>query len=194
VLAAVVVPVALTQSGGPVSGQNTPAPRATTRSQPGTTTTHPPLHDLTGEVELAEFQHDGVDMVAVMTVTATPTGERWCVDVDYPPGYPATLRGYCDRVPTWPAREPPGTLVLTHGVLVEKEPGSGPVPNLLLLITSPRVTSLEVGDATGAPVPVEQVAKTPGATFYLADFPETYVGFRYTAKDAKGVVLESAIT
>ena len=193
VIAAAVVPVVVNQGRDRVSGDGVPAPTTTTRAPAGTTTSKLPNGDLTGWIELASFEHDGADMTAVLAVTAMTDGEHWCVDVDYPPGYPPTLGGYCDIVPTWPAHEPPGSLVLTHGVLIEEAPGSGPLPNLMLLITSPKVTTVEVGDAMGAPVPVRQVAKTPGATFYLADFPETYVGFRYTAKDANGTVLESAI-
>jgi hypothetical protein len=195
VLAGVLVPVALSQSGDQAPRRGaTPRPSATDTWSP-TTTTKLPNGDLTGWIELGRFDHDGVEMAAVLEVTAMTDGEHWCVDVDYPPGYSATLPGYCDIVPTWPAENPPDALVLTHAVLSDGQAlYSDPTPNLMLFITSPQVTSLEVREAYGKPVTVTQVAKTPGAAFYLADFPETHAGFGYTAKDAAGNVLETAIT
>lgn len=195
VLAAVVVPVALTQGGNQEASQGTTAPPSGTVRPWGTTTSKLPNGDLTGPIELVRFDENGASLAAVLSVTAMTDGEHWCIDVDVPAGYSTSLSSYCDIVPTWPASNPPDSIVLTHAVLSDGQTlYSGPTPNLMLFITSPQVASLEVTEAYGRQVTVNQVAKTSGATFYLADFPETHAGFGYTAKDAAGNVLETAIT
>lgn len=197
VAAAVVVPVALTQGGDQeASPANVlPRPPSTTAPHWETTTSKLPNGDLAGPIELARFDDNGADVAAVLSVIAMTDGEHWSIQLDGPAGYDASRNSYYDIVPTWPARNPPGSLVLTHAVLSDGQTlYSGPTPNLMLFITSPQVTSLEVTAGDGGPVTVNQVARTPGAAFYLADFPETYAGFGYTAKDAAGNVLESAIT
>jgi len=195
VVAAVVVPVALTQSGDPGSDHVATPPPSTTAPPWQTTTSELPNGDLTGPIELVRFDDNGVNVAAVLSVTAMTDGEHWCVELDGPAGYDASKNGYCDIVPSWPASNPPGNVVLTHALLGDGQTlYSGPTPNLMLFITSPQVVSLEVREGYGQPVTVKQVAKTPSATFYLADFPETPAGFGYTAKDAAGNVLEDAIT
>jgi hypothetical protein len=83
--------------------------------------------------------------------------------------------------------------VLTMGVLTDEAPHSGPFRHLMFFVTAPRVATLEVGDGSGAPVEVRLVDATAGARFYVAEFPETTAGLRYTATDANGTVLASAI-
>lgn len=188
VVAAVAIPVALNQSGAPTPGV---PPSVTDSAEPRTTTTLP---NGAGPIVLGRFDHYGASVAAVLSVTAMTDGEHWCIDVSGPVEDTLDLPGDCGVVPTWPANVPPGSVVVTHPVLGEQAPDSGPLPHLKLFMTSPQVTTLVVRRADGQPVSVNQLAATPGATFYLADFAGPTEGFGYTAKDAAGNVLEDAIT
>jgi hypothetical protein len=191
VIAGVAVPVALNQDDGPTGGRTATAPPTTS---PATT----PSGDLTLSV-LDEFTEGGVRWQAVLTVVpARDGGEQVCVGKVGPDGEEPSSPE-CERVPaTWPVDfgpdSGPGMVVLTRSVLGGDALYSGPLPNLLLFITAPQVTDLEVREAYGAPVRVDEVAKAAGATVYVAYFPETHAGFGYTAKDAAGNVLANAIT
>jgi hypothetical protein len=146
---------------------------------------------------LGSFIEDGVTKQATLAIAPGSAGEEWCVDEVVPVGATVRRPNDCSPLPTWPMYEPPGTLVLTHTVFggtTATTLYSGPLPRLMLFVTAPQVTSLEVDDGAGEPVPVHQVIARPGATFYLAEFPDTPAGFGYTAKDAAGRVLVTAIT
>jgi hypothetical protein len=65
---------------------------------------------------------------------------------------------------------------------------------VLLFVTTPDVASLEVRDGMGAPVQVSQFTHPGQLAVYIADFPVSYAGFGYTARDAAGNVVEEAIT
>jgi hypothetical protein len=192
VAATVVISVALNQDGDPAPGSLTTTPLTESTVPPVTTTTKLPNGDLAGPIEVGRFETDGLTYVAMLSVIAMNNGEHWSIEAYGPPGQ-AWPYSSADIVPTWPA-EGAGRFVKTHSVLNEAGIGTGPLPNLMVFFTSPTVTTLEVQSGDGQPVTVRQVAKTPGATFYLADFAGPTDGFGYTAKDAAGNVLESAIT
>ncbi|TDV50771.1 hypothetical protein [Actinophytocola oryzae] len=180
VVVGIAVPLALTGRSGRVASP--PGPTTTRVQESG-----PP----TGEVELGRFTDHGVEKKAVLTVTAQADGEHYCLDAL--PSDENPVAGYCGIVPSWPTPQPPGSLVLTRPVLGDVLYG-GPLPKLMLFVTAPQVTDLEVREAYGRPVEVRQVTRTPGAAYYLAEFPETYAGLGYTARDSAGNVLENAIT
>jgi len=193
VVATVVVSVAVTHGDDPDPGPTATAPSGD--HGPGwsrMTTTKLPNGDLAGPIELGRFKDHDVTYVVMLSVVAMSDGEHWSLEAWGPPDttWPT---GYGNLVPTWPA-EAPGSVVQTHPVLGEGGIDSGPLSHLMLFLTSPAVTALEVRRGDGQPVTVRQVAKTPGATFYLADFAGPTAGFGYTATDAAGNVLESAIT
>jgi hypothetical protein len=192
VAATVVVSVALNQSGDPAPGRLTTTPLTESPIPSATTTTKLPNGDLAGPVEVGRFETADITYVAMLSVIAMNNGEHWSIEAYGPPGQAWTF-GSADIVPTWPA-EVPGRFVMTHSVLGEGGVDTGPLSNLMLFVTSPAITTLEVRRGDDQPATVRQVAKTAGATFYLADFAGPTAGFGYTAKDAAGNVLESAIT
>lgn len=110
-----------------------------------------------------------------------------------PPG--ALVDVTCDAVPTWPSGPQHSWQVETRAVLPEGNGlDSGPVPNLMLFLTAPTVARLEVRDGPGAPVSVRELDRAAGMNLYVADFGGTSQGFGFTAWDAAGNVVESAIT
>jgi hypothetical protein len=184
VVAAVTVSVALNRQSSHV---------ATGPGAGVTTTTVLPGGELTGPIELGRFTNDGIEKKAVLVVTAQNDGQHWCVDVQ--PGGPVfPLVGFCDIVRGWPDSAEEGSLMQTQSVLGSGPDNEGPLPNLLLFVTSPKIATLEVSAGDGRPVTVDRLAMTPEAGFYLADFGGTSAGFGYTAKDAAGNVLVTAIT
>ena len=101
----------------------------------------------------------------------------------------------CEPLPTaWPAGPPPGSLVETRAVLGGSTIYSGPVPGLLLFMTAPQVTTLEVRSGDSSPVATRELDSVDGLRLFLADFGAPPWGFGYTARDAQGNVLVSAIT
>jgi hypothetical protein len=192
-VAALVVSVALSQSGDPAPRRvATPPPEVFTGGG-GRTTYTLPNGDLAGPVELGRFEYERDTLVAMLSVVAMNDGEHWNIRV-YGPVDNTFPFGASYVVPTWPTKDPPGRVVETYPVLGEEGMDSGPLPQLKLFVTSPQVTTLVVRRADGQPVTVNQVATTPGANFYLADFAGSTEGFGYTAKDAAGNLLEEAIT
>ncbi|HEX6359700.1 hypothetical protein [Actinophytocola sp.] len=183
VIAGVAVPVAL-------SGNDAPAGH---RAATGTTSPRFEENNAKDSVNiLGTFTEDGITKVAVLTVV----DDKWCV-LEALPKEPIPMSRDCEPVPTWPVPEPPtsqGGRVVTEAVLSGGTLYGGPLPNLMLFITAPEVETLEVSAGSGGLVHLRKVLERPDATFILADFPETYAGFGYTAKDAAGNVLESAIT
>ncbi len=179
VVAAVAVPVAMS-GGGPGSAPVATEPASTeAASSPGY---------LAGPVELGRFG----PYRAVLYVLEKGRGEEMCV-AEEGPERPQGLDLRCEEVPpSWPAK--PMGWVLDRSVLGGNTPDSGPLPHLLLFVVAPQVHELEVRAALGDPVPLELVAETRGAKFYLADFGDSAQGFGYTAKDGNGTVLVTAIS
>jgi hypothetical protein len=147
---------------------------------------------------LGTFERDGetVDAVAWMRGGELCVGEGHHVAVGGTSGQtPAALVGVtCDPVPAvWPGG-PTNSLVVTRSVLGEGAIHSGPVPGLLLFLTAPQVTTLEVRSGDGSRVTTRELDSVEGMRLFLADFGAPPWGFGYTATDARGTVLESAIT
>ncbi len=179
VVAAAAVPVAMS-GGGPGT-----APVAT---EPASTEAASSPDYLAGPVELGRFG----PYRAVLYVLAKGSGEDMCV-AEEGPERPQGLDLRCEQVPSsWPAK--PMGWVLERSVLGGNTPDSGPLPHLMLFVVAPQVHELEVRAGGGDPVPLELVAQTRGAKFYLADFGGSKQGFGYTAKDVNGTVLVNAIT
>ncbi|MFI7677117.1 hypothetical protein [Actinophytocola sp. NPDC049390] len=177
VVAAVAVPVAVS-GGGPGSA---PVATGPTTAEPGSSTGY-----LVGPVELGRFG----DHSAVLYVREKGRGEEMCIAEQGPEGPPVPRM--CEQVPpTWPA---PMGFVLDYSVLGGDVPDSGPLPHLMLFVVAPQVHELEVRAALGEPVPLDLVAEVRGARFLLADFGGSKQGFGYTAKDANGTVLVTAIS
>lgn len=108
---------------------------------------------------------------------------------------PAAVVGTsCVDVPVWPTGPGPGSYVVSRAVLSTGAPDSGPVPGLMLFLTSPEVEALEVTRGDGTFVTPERYETLGGVSLYVADFASSTQGFGYTAKDHAGQVLESAIT
>jgi hypothetical protein len=194
VVAGVAIPVTLNQDKEPVNHSgSTTRPATSLISQPGISGFI--TYDI-APIVLGRFTEDGVENQVRLFIGRFPDETAgFCVGVMPPVRTRPEYDVKCEREPTWPTSNPPGHVVSTHALLDVGPPlYSGPTPNLMLFITSPQVTSLEVTEGGGRPVTVKQVTKTQGATYYLADFPETPAGFGYVARDAAGNILESAIT
>jgi hypothetical protein len=188
------------------------ADRGTTAAGDGTTTppltlsTPVPPTDTVGSGtendpwRLARVTEGGVEKDAVLWVTADNEHcMRWrAVD---PANQPALPGPECDPLPaTWPTG-PPGqeTLdVLQTGVLSDYLARTGPLQHLMVFITAPYVERLDVRRGDGSPASVRVLGRDgAGVTFHLVDFgppPNTAAGFGWTAWDALGNVVESAIT
>jgi hypothetical protein len=180
VAAGVVIPVALNQADEP-GGQR--ASTATTQTPP---TSVPP--GSVGLLILGSFTEGGVEKSAALVLQ----DDQWCVAA-MENVIPVPLQENCEPVPTWPQQESQ-SLVRTSSVLGDGTLYGGPLPNLLLFVTAPNVETLEVSAGDGEPVSVRVMASRLDAKFFLAEFSATPAGFGYTAKDAAGNVLESAIT
>lgn len=181
VVAAVVVPVALRSDGdlGPGTALTT-HPSSPDEMSPG----EPPV--------LGSYVDNGVRRQALLTFD---NAGSWCVSPTYSPDE-TPIEATCLPIPAWPITygiPDHKSYVEVQGVLSGQTPHSGPLANVQVYLTAPEVTRLEVGDSAGDPVPVRLVEELPEAKFYVAEFPETSAGFRYTAWDANGVVLNSAI-
>jgi hypothetical protein len=201
VMVGVAIPVVMNSDDDPAQGHATQLPIPTTsdtsESTPGTTGGPPAGKDgylFAGPVELGSFVEEGQERTALLTVEQNGDGERMCLMVRPSTGSKAPGTG-CEPVPTtWPTR-PEGTgYVETRAVLGGETLDSGPLPELMLFMAAPVVTTLEVHDGASSPVLVNLVAVSPGARFYLADFNGSSQGFGYTAKDNAGKIIETAIT
>jgi hypothetical protein len=171
-VAGVGIPVAMNRSG------DSPGQRVATSS--------PSLVPATPvEVPIGSVTVNGVAETVVFT---TRPGNEWCVGLRSQPSAPT-----CETAPAWPVA-PGDRHVESRPVLGEGPIDSGPLPNLMVFVTDPVITTLDVRDGPGAPVEVSRIAATAGATYYLADFGGTSQGFGYDAKDAQGAIVESAIT
>lgn len=191
VVTAVAIPVMLNQDGDPV--RPPVATNPVTTSPPASATTGEDTTYLVEPVKLGSFNEDGRLIFVWLSVERDGAAGKWCVGRDH---YVETQEVEpCTSVPTWPFGPNGGHLVLGRELLGDDNPvrDTGPVPDLMLFVTAPQVTRLDVGRHDGAPVSVREVARTEGAAFFLADFDGPKGGKRYTAWDANGNVLESAI-
>lgn len=82
------------------------------------------------------------------------------------------------------------TLTVLGGPTLE----SGPLVGLMVFVTRPAVDRLEVRAGQGSPVSVHELGRNGNLSLYVADFHGSTQGFGYTAWDAAGNVVESAIT
>ena len=187
VVAGVAVPVALNQDTAHTAGPATTAPPPGTRAQPPAGTEADPW-------VITRFTEGGTGKAAVFWVTAG-AGRRACMALRPADG---AREPDCTPLPeTWPTGPGPGTNVLTRGVLSSHIEQTGPAPlrNWLVFTTAPGVTRLEVRAGDGTPVPAAGgFGTTGGVTFRFYDFGGPPWGFGYTAYDARGEVVESAIT
>ncbi|MGB3440224.1 MAG: hypothetical protein WBA97_15875 [Actinophytocola sp.] len=106
----------------------------------------------------------------------------------------AIVNTSCFTVPAWPTGPRNSTHVETRAVLSDGAIESGPVPGLMLLLTDPKVEVLTVRSGDGSPVSVRELDRSGTLNLFLADFAGSTQGFGYTAYDADGNVVESAIT
>ncbi len=177
-----VAPTAAADPTGPVAGTALPPPTADRRV-------------------VAEFTEAGVrwqalaytrrhrtdgDETLQVCVVGVPVGQS----VDGPTLHP---NSDCRGPFVWPAGQHQ-PLVHTRPVLWGAELDSGPTPHLMVFVTRPVVATLTVRDSPGAPVPVRELERTDTVVLFLADFGDSSQGFGYTAYDAAGAAVESAIT
>lgn len=174
VVVAVAVPVVLTQRAAPVS---TPV-----------VTPAPPTW-----IGLGEYDKDGVRTSAGLVVDAN--GKGWCVDERVDDGDQEHFA--CYGVPAWDneSRSLPDRYVVVAGVLGTPreiyDNVAGPLPDLLLFVTAPKITSLDVAGANGMPATVHMLARTAQATYFLADFDGSTRGMTYLARDQDGTLVTS---
>jgi hypothetical protein len=199
VLVAVALPAVFSSGDDPRQGLMSTPPSTDTSSPPSTNGMGSATPDsssgyiFAGPIELGAFDEDGVTRTAFMQVEQVNAGERMCVMVR--PGTGSRVGGTgCVVVPVWPTAPDDTGYVATHGVLSAAGPDTGPLPDLILFMTAPQVTTLEVRRGDGGAVKSTMLAVSPRAKFYLGDFDGATAGFGYTAKDMTGKVLETAIT
>lgn len=184
VVAGVAIPVAINRGGGE-SGQRAATAATSTTFPPATGSK--PLGD--NKVIIARYTEYGIEKSSWLV----PKGDRFCLVELVPPGQSDSRPNECNAVPTWSQQEPM-TLVHSFSVFGPGLPASSPLSNRLLFVTAPNVETLEVTAGAGDQADVSLLARRPEATYFMAVFPGTYAGFGYTAKDAAGNVLETAIT
>lgn len=195
VVVVAVIPVVLNGGGEPAPPAATSPPVAPSPPTP-TGLEGMSFHDVAPRV-LGRFTEGGVEKnVELFTADDGHGGEAYCIaKVDPADPHLRPHDDRCWRVPAWPTGPAPGTLVLTHELYGEGDPvrDTGPLPDLLLFVTAPQVATLDVGRHDGAPVEVREVTRVQGAAFFLADFDGPKGGLRYTAWDAAGNMVVSAI-
>lgn len=207
VLAAVVVPIALNQWGGAPGGDTTAASPPHTAKVSSPVGVDPGLDDpyqsQVGEsMPLSEFTEGGRSWTASVflerTVVSGDWGYRLCV-VAVPTGEPVNSptrhpnSAGCTPTSTWPTGQPP-TKVETRTVLGGQTLNSGPLPGLMLFVTAPEVSQLDVQAGDGHPVAVKTLLRFPELALFLADFGGSSEGFGYTAKDSAGNVVQTGIS
>lgn len=141
--------------------------------------------------ELGTVDRDGTSLRAVGFLR----GARYCTALqsrDDPAGQ--TARPTCEPVPTWP--EGPGRSLVQSRELLNGDPAddTGMLANRLVFLTDPRVTTLTVRRGDGSAVAVTRFARNEHAVAFLADFAGPPDGFGYTARDARGEIVEEAIS
>ncbi len=189
VLAAVALPVALTRH----ASHRVTTPATTPSSPRGAGTEADPF-------VVASLTDDGVEKAALLWVTEGPGGQLMCtalrpVGEDDPASPPGPD---CDPVPASCPTGPHGSgHVRTATVQSDYVLAAGPeqLRELLVFVTAPGVARLEVRAGDGTTVRTTTAFRLPGGvTFAVAEFPGPPWGFGYTAWDARGDVVESAIT
>lgn len=184
----------------PLALDNEPSPPAAEKNTDGLMWSHGYdwLHADSGPHVLGSFDRDGETVDAVAWVQdgelCVGAGHRVAVGEqnERPPG--ALVDVTCEAVPRWPTGPEHSTRVATRAVLSDGGIDSGPVPGLMLFLTDPVVTELEVRRGDSSPVSVRELDRIDGLNLFLADFAGSTQGFGYTARDAAGNVVESAIT
>jgi hypothetical protein len=155
-----------------------------------------------GPVVLGEVTENGKRWQALVFLERHPSNGGWanrvCVVGVAPGAAPNDVNRHpnsagCEPVHQWPVGAPPRK-VESRTVLGGQTLGGGPFPGLLLFITAPEVSRLDVREAYGKSVPVRELGRTGELVLYLADFGTTHLGFGYTAWNAQGAVVESGIT
>jgi hypothetical protein len=203
VFACGVTPFVLTRGdGAPVATPPTSTPAPPPMGfEPGM---DDPYRSAVGDpVRLAEFTDGGQAWTAWVLIDRTLAAGGWehrvCV-MATPTGQPETgpvrhpNSAGCSLAFQRPADQPQSKVETRSMLGGPEKPASGPLPGLLLFITVPEVSRLEVRAAYGEPVPVKQLVRIPELALFLADFGTSYEGFGYTARDSAGNVIESGIT
>ncbi len=180
VVAAVAVPVALNRADPPA---DPPAPHRVATDPPGTAAA-PDTASV--RVELGQYTDEN-DVPRIAEFSLSADGGEFCIG-------PAGATPTCEPAPTWPTGQQGDRWSTTRQVLGDGTPDSGPLPGLMVFVTAPHITELEARRHDGMPVQVRELAATDGARYFLAGFGHTTQGFGYTAYDAQGNVVESAIT
>ncbi len=183
VVAAVVTPMVVFRGDGGVGAADQ---TATSTSELDAPTGSDPPSTPPGSFPIGTFTKDGkawqavvyqeANSVCVQAVAAAESGQ---------PG--------CREVAPWP-RPPAIGHTQTIAVLSEGLPDSGPLPHLLVFVTSPDVVELTVRNGPGDPVAVEKLGVTDIGTLWLADFEGSTQGFGWDAKDAAGNYIDGGIT
>jgi hypothetical protein len=155
-----------------------------------------------GPVVLGKFSENGKEWQALVFLERHPSGTGWanrvCVVGVAPGAAPNDPNRHpnstgCEPMHQWPVGQPPHK-VETRSVLGGNRIGGGPFSSLLLFITAPEVSRLDAREAYGLSVGVRELGRTDEFVLFLADFGTSYEGFGYTAWNAQGEVVESAIT
>lgn len=183
VVAAVVTPMVVFQGddGVGAADQTTSAGQ----TEPGVTDG---LDPPPGAMPLGNFTKNGKDWQAV----AYHEENKVCVLAMATDGSESGQPG-CTEIGPWP--HPPAIgHTQTISVLSEGLPDSGPLPNLLLFVTSPQVVELTVRNGPGEPVALEKLGVSDTGTLWLADFEGSTQGYGWDAKDAAGNYIDGGIT
>ena len=182
VVAAVVTPMVVFQGDGGIGAADQ---TATGQTQPGSSDgLDPPVPP--GSFPIGTFTKDGKDWQAVVYGEAnTVCVQAVAADESGQPG--------CREIAPWPSPPEIGH-TQTVSVLSEGLPDSGPLPHLLVFVTSPDVAELTVRNGPGDPVAVEKLGVTDVGTLWLADFAGSTQGFGWDAKDAAGNYIDGGIT
>jgi hypothetical protein len=203
VLAVAVIPAAVTRDAQPGVGSGGPGGRSGVEPRHLDPAPDGPYLTITdGPFPIGEFTEAGRRWSVLAFLERHPAGSSWahraCV-VAVPPGatpndpnrHPGSTG--CAALSDWPVGQPPAK-VHTRALLHSDTPGGGPLPGLLLFITAPEVSRLDVRGAYGEPARVTELARTADIVMSVADFGTTSAGFGYTARDAAGAVLEQAVS
>lgn len=145
-------------------------------------------------VELGDFVENGVAKRAWLSVDAH--GKGFCIEEGPVAGQPKPYN--CYGVTKWgddylalPEKYAAHVPVLgTPDTYGQPPVHPGPLPDLLVFMTSPKVVKLEAIGKNGLPADVREVARNAGAAYFVADFNgSSPFDMRFTAWDSKGTVL-----
>lgn len=193
----VAVPVLLARGDGDAGPRIADAPPTSAQVPPPSDPAPGDL--LLAPVSIGEFTDLGQRWNAVVYAEHDAEGNQFCLvamptnaEPDSTAHHPASQG--CEPIgpDTWPI--PPADSLVATRTPLSVGIDSGPLPNLMVFVTAPQVTALEVRAGDGSPVDVAKLGATDSFTVYLATFDGSTQGFGYTAKDASGAVVEQAIT